>query len=94
MPFSRTGRSYPHQFNNREVDRSLRQVVIVTDPLTQGFKFSSCSGKLAEYPIFKGSVYSGSGVPGGDRVIYEQGSNTFCGCIAHPSGSSSGFVKC
>ncbi|KIJ65002.1 hypothetical protein HYDPIDRAFT_24489 [Hydnomerulius pinastri MD-312] len=72
-----TGRSYPHQFNNRE-----------------GFKFSSCSGKLAEYPIFGGSVYSGSGSPGGDRVIYEQGSNTFCGCIAHPAASSGSFVQC
>ncbi|ESK93380.1 ribonuclease t1 [Moniliophthora roreri MCA 2997] len=58
----------------------------------EGFSLS-CSGTFYEFPLKKGSVYSG-GSPGADRVIYNSG-GSICACLTHNGASSTnGFVKC
>nr|AAB32829.1 RNase Po1=guanine nucleotide-specific RNase [Pleurotus ostreatus, fruit bodies, caps, Peptide, 101 aa] [Pleurotus ostreatus] len=58
----------------------------------EGFSFS-CTPTFFEFPVFRGSVYSG-GSPGADRVIYDQ-SGRFCACLTHTGApSTNGFVEC
>ncbi|KAG9121322.1 hypothetical protein FRC07_002749 [Ceratobasidium sp. 392] len=72
--------SYPHVFNNRE-----------------GFTFNSgCRAPYYEFPLFRGSVYTG-GDPSYNRVIIGSvsGSNAaFCDVVTHYGASGNNFLQC
>ncbi|KIJ65001.1 hypothetical protein HYDPIDRAFT_106336 [Hydnomerulius pinastri MD-312] len=72
------GGGYPHQYGGK-------------DP---GVSLTSCTGTLLLYPLVQGSVYPGTGEPGGQRVVYQQADNKFCGCITHPSATDGSFDQC
>ncbi|KAK7049891.1 hypothetical protein VNI00_005321 [Paramarasmius palmivorus] len=58
----------------------------------EGFSLS-CSSPFFEFPLKKGSVYSG-GSPGADRVIYNSGGSV-CACVTHNGApTTNGFVLC